>query len=510
MKQLKDIVLTGFLALLVFTACTEEKLIDEQPVETGTVSISFSTEGVDTKAISADGTYEYATADELTINSIFVSIFKKVNGKWEYLTSKPGHLGDGSFVGTQSSGSFKLTGLTLPLNTELKVVAIANPLANKVASYASMDYQTLSAEIVSYTATLGGEGYYTFDPKTLIKVGEEEMTFTLTGGLIKGGKPVSLKQLAAKVHLKLEVDLPELEGSTTTSDWNLGGFTLTELTKVLNKDLMNSASTVGNAVTIYKLNGKLGAVGKNVKIPEGAVEIAKAMNGNGCSHVECNVGATIGDKCAHLTITLDGGITVEKIESTPKWLFNLKTVQILNVNTESNLIISEDEKNLLSKLLDSQLKTINKACSTVEIVLYTYEREKADGLQKALIVDLVGEFALGADIKKYIYKMKGNFLHPYWENGSGWGDGSSKFYLYQKDLELEGEPSSSEEITSSGEGTDYKYSISINPEYKKDECTDGLIHGNYYNVTGTLKRSAGEFKIWVAPWVTKNVAANFK
>ena len=49
MKQLKDIVLTGFLALLAFTACTEEKLIDERPMETGTVSISFSTEGVETK-----------------------------------------------------------------------------------------------------------------------------------------------------------------------------------------------------------------------------------------------------------------------------------------------------------------------------------------------------------------------------------------------------------------------------------------------------------------------------
>ena len=75
MKQLKDIVLTGFLALLAFTACTEEKLIDERPMETGTVSISFSTEGVETKAINAGGTYQYATADELNINNIFVSIF---------------------------------------------------------------------------------------------------------------------------------------------------------------------------------------------------------------------------------------------------------------------------------------------------------------------------------------------------------------------------------------------------------------------------------------------------
>ena len=57
MKQLKDIVLTGFLALLAFTACTEEKLIDERPMETGTVSISFSTEGVETKVMNADGTY---------------------------------------------------------------------------------------------------------------------------------------------------------------------------------------------------------------------------------------------------------------------------------------------------------------------------------------------------------------------------------------------------------------------------------------------------------------------
>lgn len=77
MKQLKDIVLTGFLALLAFTACTEEKLIDERPMETGTVSISFSTEGVETKVINADGTYQYTTADELNINNIFDPLFPR-------------------------------------------------------------------------------------------------------------------------------------------------------------------------------------------------------------------------------------------------------------------------------------------------------------------------------------------------------------------------------------------------------------------------------------------------
>lgn len=356
MKKLKDIVLTGFLALLAFTACTEEKLIDERPMETGTVSISFSTEGVETKAINAGGTYRYATADELNINNIFVSIFKKVDNEWKYLISKTGTLGDGSFVGTQSSGSFKLTGLTLPLNTELKVVAIANPLADKVASYAKMDYATLCKESVSYTS-LGGTDYYTFDPKTLIKVGEENMTFTLTKGLVSGGETVSLKQLAAKVELDLKVDLPNTEAPVTTGEW----------------------------------------------------------------------------------------------------AFNWVSFKIVNVNTASKLIIPVNPLNDQLRLLSSDEVSINQSVTEVKIPFYTYERTKVTetDLNKALSVEISGTF------------------------------------------------------TALKESIDYKYSIPINPEYKEGESTDGLIHGNYYRVTGTLKRSTGEFKIWVAPWASKRVEANF-
>lgn len=357
MKKLKDIVLTGFLALLAFTACTEEKLIDERPMETGTVSISFSTEGVETKAINAGGTYRYATADELNINNIFVSIFKKVDNEWKYLISKTGTLGDGSFVGTQSSGSFKLTGLTLPLNTELKVVAIANPLADKVASYAKMDYATLCKESVSYPSDLGGNGFYTFNPKTLIKVGEENMIFTLTKGLVSGGETVSLKQLAAKVELDLKVDLPNTEAPVTTGEW----------------------------------------------------------------------------------------------------AFNWVSFKIVNVNTASKLVIPVNPLNDQLRLLSSDEVSINQSVTEVKIPFYTYERTKVTetDLNKALSVEISGTF------------------------------------------------------TALKESIDYKYSIPINPEYKEGESTDGLIHGNYYRVTGTLKRSTGEFKIWVAPWASKRVEANF-
>ena len=80
--------------------------------------------------------------------------------------------------------------------------------------------------------------------------------------------------------------------------------------------------------------------------------------------------------------------------------------------------------------------------------------------------------------------------------------------VHTEELEM-GETVSKIDITSTGKSTDYQYSIPINPEYKAGECTDGLIHGNYYHVTGMLKQSTGEFKIWVAPWVGKDVSANF-
>lgn len=515
MKKIKNILLTGILALMAFSSCNEESIIGELPMETGTVTISFSTEGLSTKAPANVGNavdgYKYTTADELNVNKCFVSIFKKNGESWEYLTSRYGALGEDGFTGTQSSGKFTLSGLTLPINTDLKVVAIVNPLDAKVASYKDMSYADLSEEMVNY-GSLGGDGYYTFDPKSLIKVGEQDMRFEVSNGgitCVNGSTTVSLTQLAAKVQLDLKVDLPKLEGSETTSEWTLNGFTLTELTSVLTKKLMNSASQPGNAVSVYSSKGKLYATDTNA--PADSEVIAIAMNGNGCSHVNCKIGGTMEGKCAHLTIQDPNGMTIQKIETTPTWLFNLKTLQVINVNTQSKLILTDTEKNNLLKLVNTQVQEINKACKTIDVVLYTYEMAKVEDLGKALTVELVGESALGNAIKTSTYRMKGNSLHPYWENGDGWGDGGSKFSLYDKDLELEEDPISSSEIPPTvGEGTDYKYSIHINPKYKVGECTDGLIHGNYYHVSGELKRSAGEFKIWVAPWVTWNISANFK
>lgn len=502
MKQLKDIVLTGFLALLAFTACTEEKLIDERPMETGTVSISFSTEGVETKAINADGTYQYATADELNINNVFVSIFKKVDNEWKYLISKTGTLGDGSFVGTQSSGSFKLTGLTLPLNTELKVVAIVNPLEDKVASYAEMDYATLCEESVSYTS-LEGTDYYTFDPKTLIKVGEQEMKFTASNGVVSGGQDVTLRQLAAKVQLNLVVDVPSstLPPKPDEEDLVFGDYDTNLIVALFCKDNMQSTNDSSDPMVVKNIEGSFEIKLKSKWDSDTNPVIATAYNASGDTDPIIPKefqGSNV--KKAKVT-----GTKYKKTSYTPTSYFELMGIEIKNVEISSTLLIPSGR--LSSSTLDGINKSITEGVKNVNITFYTYEKPVyTSSTSEALTVNITGRLAEGYAKTISIYEV--DKLYLYWGNGSGWASGNSSFNIIKQTVG-EGEMIKQDYEFSSAISSTYLYPIIINPKYEEGKSTDGLIHGNYYHVTGMLKQSTGEFKIWVAPWVGKDVSANF-
>ena len=503
MKQLKNILLTGFLALLAFAACTEDKLIDEQPMETGTVSISFSTEGVETKAIDAGGNYEYATAEELNINEIFVSIFKKEGNEWKYLTSKSGTLGDGSFVGEQSPGSFKLTGLTLPLNTDLKVVAIANPLAGKAASYAEMDYNTLSAEKVAYSATLGGEGYYTFDPKTLIKVGEQDMRFTANNGAISGGEDVHLKQLATKVQLSLAVEVPSSKLPPKPDEEGLvfGDYDAGEIVPLFNKNNMQSANDLNDPMIVKNIKGSFVIKRKSEWGDDTNPVIATAYNASGDTDPiipKEYQGSNI--KKAKIT-----GAKYKNTSYTPTSYFELKGVEIKNIEKSSTLLIPRGQ--LPSSTLDNITKSITEGVENVDITFYTYEKPVyVSDTSEALTVNITGRLAEGYAKTISIYELNKLYLH--WQNSSGWAEGSSSFSII-KETTGEGEMIGQGYEFNSAISSAYLYPIIINPKYVEGKCTDGLIHGNYYKVTGTLKRSTGEFKLWVTPWIGKDVSANF-
>jgi hypothetical protein len=305
----------------------------------------------------------------------------------------------------------------------------------------------------------------------------------------------------------LDVELPKMEGSTTTSKWTLDGYSIDDIINKLSKR-MSSASNKNKPVIVYvDQSGALKATGSGEKVPAGAKALARAWNNS--ADKDCANQPNTSNKYAHIESFSSGNpITMAITTTTPTWLFNLISVQVLNVNTQSKLIIPTNQLNDAIGLRDGSILG-GMADTKVNLSFYTYERDKVSDLTKALSVKIVGEYVKGDKKEIATYKLKSTGFHPTWDEDGGWGEGSNtKFIINTEELEMGGTVSKID-ITSTGESTDYQYSIPINPEYKADECTDGLIHGNYYHVTGMLKQSTGEFNIWVAPWVGKDVSANF-
>ena len=85
-------------------------------------------------------------------------------------------------------------------------------------------------------------------------------------------------------------------------------------------------------------------------------------------------------------------------------------------------------------------------------------------------------------MKTEVWKPKGG-IHAIWDNDkNGWGEGNSNF---KYDYKLDDQPS---EIVESTEdmipisNSSFNFEIKINPK----EETKGIVHGNYYEVTGRL------------------------
>ncbi|RKU67960.1 hypothetical protein DWW91_14170 [Parabacteroides sp. AF17-3] len=218
----------GLILLFIFVAsCSEESPIDEHPYETGTFTLQFTmNDGVNTKATAeisganevpghADG-YSYSTESELKVNNCFIAVFAKGDDDaWSKKIYANLHTG----INTQS-GSFTILGLTLPIKTDLMVIAIANcPTDGSLTSSNNSDMVNWSYSDWKSASVLSKERfdtehtYYTFNPESLIKQGECEMRFNASGNLIdandqvkEGVSPVvPLSQLAAKVRLNLSV-----------------------------------------------------------------------------------------------------------------------------------------------------------------------------------------------------------------------------------------------------------------------------------------------------------------
>ena len=206
-----------FGAVLIFAAmfsCSTESPIDELPIETSLITLHFTVG----KEVNTKATYNYTTDDEKIISNYVIAIFAKKTSDSEEQWSKKIWSEFKSIEST--NGTFNVSGITLPIKTTLKIVALVNdPRDSKDgtinddnaegwATYA--DWQKGST---LHAGQSDGQSYCTFDPKKLIKVGEAEMRFNKSGQLIDendqvvgGTVAIQLTQLAAKVCLQLQKD----------------------------------------------------------------------------------------------------------------------------------------------------------------------------------------------------------------------------------------------------------------------------------------------------------------
>lgn len=227
--NIKEILGLGLLFVAI-SSCSEESPIDDRPYETGAVTLNFVMQGgVESKAVSqieSPEKYPNTTEDERYVKNCVIGIFAKgESGKWDK------HIYSSFYEVGSTSGAFKISDIVLPINTDLKILAIANDprvLVDGVTpegKISSLSYPDYAEQWDKYSHWEDGftwhqyqdkdnkQSYCTFNPKNLIKVGECTMRFNAKGQLIddqnkienKGVAMVPLTQLASKVLLKLSL-----------------------------------------------------------------------------------------------------------------------------------------------------------------------------------------------------------------------------------------------------------------------------------------------------------------
>ena len=229
----KNIFLTAISALFIFAACTEEKIIDAPGVSgKGDLVIELSPSSVITKAAAEDKGYVYATEEELNVEDCWIFVFGE-NEK--YITSQYFSVDalletKNEYVDTPAPNGGSQTykkGYTITL-TGLDYGTYDFWVVANTANDAYQSCQSLDAlkEIIE-----GGDSYQTaFAEKAdqLVKVGNKSATFDVT--TVASPIQIPLTQLAARVELKVRVDIPRqlLEGKYEYPDLGSTSGVLTE------------------------------------------------------------------------------------------------------------------------------------------------------------------------------------------------------------------------------------------------------------------------------------------
>lgn len=212
---LKNLLFVFASLLPVLSSCTDEEAVDRLAEGHSTNKLTFllTTSPTLVKA-DAPASEVIATPDELKIGSCILAIFEVGNNgmpgakvciqPYANLTSDK----------SADNGSPLYT-VSLPASVRLefaktyKIVIIANPASNMAATYSACpDYAALQQVVES---SLDASGQYAFNPSALMKAGEllvgQSTDVPLSNATTSEQLSVPLTQLAARIDLKIKVDL---------------------------------------------------------------------------------------------------------------------------------------------------------------------------------------------------------------------------------------------------------------------------------------------------------------
>jgi hypothetical protein len=464
-------ILTGFaVALMMLTACSNEEAIS---VPTGPASLSFSLSMGETKA---DQQTVPATEYELYVSRFYVGIYDGETRVEEFLCEDATADGGEGWTVTERNNSknlYTITNLIAPVNKDLNILVIAN-YPNDIDL--SKGYSDLKKSVTT-DATLATT---TFDPQTLIKVGNlEKHQFTASNTTAR----VNLKQLAAKVHVKLTMD--ESDPSDPVYDISTaGGDDVVDLINQI-ADKQTSASLNEKMFEGTSLEGKIGICqgnthGTNLQFPEG-FDQSKLQNHQG------------GGKW--LVVLCDSVMT----RTVSTWTLIPSTFEVNKVAVASYISSPATGSEATGNITYPKTEGVISD-NIIELTFYTYPKKQ----NSDLTLNLGGK--LQKISKTSESKKAGGVIHGQWVNGStpttGWGNGT----MITGDQQYF--PSDWSEWVAVGSTPLNEYIENVSYEIPVN-ATTALESGVYYDVTGRLKQSILELNVNALKWAPQEVEVSY-
>lgn len=441
--KLRNIISIVTAGLFMMSACTDEELIDSSAPDSG-VNISLTTKGVMTKA-AADG-YEHSTPDEITINTCAIAFFdvstnERVGFSYNTFDAATGNLNDGRAYYSVSD--------ILVKGGTYNMLVLANSSLSKENIQAANTYNAFKA----LKETLEDQGAATFNAANLVKFGEQEVTIN------KGQAnsiQVELTQLAARIDLSFKVNVqPEEVGEPIVEEkWSM-------------EDLVEIAT---------KNPGKY-EVGSD---KPGECKIASHSHSGKWLYVPNNVRTTTTTKKA--------------------WIFAISKVMISNAALKSNSFMEttetavneDDNSSYLVKDFEVELSG-----GTATVPFYTYEKTFRPQ-ENPLTVTVDGNLKYGTFTEKTIETFSAEYQWKSDQGGGGWGNSGE----FDKKTVVSSETKTTQEMTETIDNMEKSYKLVFNPAKNADCNTNGVVHGNLYDIVGTIDVNTREAKFnWtLKPW----------